>query len=327
MIVTRTPVRIPLGGGGTDLPSYYVKRGGALISAAINKHIYVMVNRRFERSIRLSYSQTEIVDDPSEIQHPIVREALKLVGLHDHLEITTIADVPSNTGLGTSSSFTVGLLLALHAYKREYIPRQALAEEAFHVEHDLLREPVGKQDQYLAALGGITTLDLERSGYVRVGSIWLSEDAIDQMESNLLLFYTGLRRSASEVLTEQNHAAEEDEEDSLRQLDAIKEIGMEVRHAFQVGDLRRFGELLDVHWQTKKRLSKKITNPEIDRWYAIAQENGALGGKIMGAGGGGFFMFYCDDGKAKLRRALAAEGLQEMRFRIDKDGSKVLFNL
>ena len=327
MIITRAPVRIPLGGGGTDLPSYYSKRGGTLISAAINKYIYVLVNRRFERSIRVSYSKTEIVDSPDEIQHPIVREALKLVGLDGHLEIATIADVPSSTGLGTSSSFTVGLLLALHAYKREYIPRQALAEEAYHIEHDILQEPVGKQDQYLAAFGGITTLDIEKSGYVRVGSVWLLDDAIDQMESNLLLFYTGLRRSASEVLTEQNKAAEENEDDVLRRLDAIKEIGLEIRHAFQTGNLRCFGDLLDVHWQTKKRLSNKITSPEIDRWYQIARENAALGGKIMGAGGGGFFMFYCDNSKGKLRTALAAEGLQEMRFRIDRDGAKVLFNL
>ncbi len=327
MIITRAPVRIPLGGGGTDLPSYYSKRGGALISAAISKYIYATVNKRFESSIRLSYSKTEIVNSPDEIQHPIVREALKLVGLDDHLEITTIADVPSSTGLGTSSSFTVSLLLALHTYKHEYIPRQALAEEAFHIEHDLLQEPVGKQDQYLAAFGGITTLDIEKSGYVRVGSVWLTDDAIDQMESNLLLFYTGVRRSASEVLADQNKAAEENERDVLKRLDAIREIGVEIRHAFQTGNLRRFGELLDEHWQTKKRLSNKVSSPEIDRWYQIARENGALGGKIMGAGGGGFFMFYCDNSKAKLREILAAEGLRGMRFRIDRDGAKVLFNL
>jgi len=327
MIITRAPVRISLGGGGTDLPSYYSRRGGALISAAINKYVYVTVNRRFEPSIRVSYSRTEIVDSPDEVQHPIVREALKLLGLDQHLEITTIADVPSRTGLGTSSSFAVALLLTLHAYKREYIPRQALAEEAFHIEHDVLQEPVGKQDQYLAAFGGITTLDIEKSGHVRVGSMWLSNDAIDQIESNLLLFYTGLRRSASEVLTDQDRAAEENEADTLEQLDAIKEIGLAIRHALQTGNPRRFGELLDVHWQTKKCLSKKITRPEIERWYEMARENGALGGKIMGAGGGGFFMFYCDNNKSRLRAALTAGGLTEMRFRVDKDGAKVLVNL
>ena len=327
MIITRTPVRIPLGGGGTDLPSYYSRRGGALIGAGINRYIYVMVNRRFERSIRVSYSQTEIVDSPDAIQHPIVREILRLLDLDEHLEITTIADVPSNTGLGTSSSFAVGLLLALHAYKREHVPRQALAEEAYHIEHDILHEPVGKQDQYLAAFGGITTLDIERSGYVRIGSVWLSDDAIDQMESNILLFYTGLRRSASDVLTEQDKAAEENEQEVLERLDAIKEIGLEIRHAFETGNLRRFGELLDVHWQTKRRLSNKVTSSQIDRWYRLARENGALGGKIMGAGGGGFFMFYCDSSKAKLRTALTLEGLQEMRFHIDRDGAKVLFDL
>ena len=327
MIITRTPVRIPLGGGGTDLPSYYSKKGGALISAAINKYIYVTVSKRFERSIRVSYSKTEIVDDPREIQHPIVREALKLLDLDAHLEITTIADVPSNTGLGTSSSFTVGLLNALHTYKRDIVSAQSLAEEAFHIEHDLLGEPVGKQDQYLAAFGRITALDIERSGDVHVNSLWLSDDAIDQLESNVLLFYTGIRRSASEVLTDQDEASQEGEEEVIQRLDAIKEIGLEIRHAFENGNLRRFGELLDVHWQTKKGLSSKVTLPEVDRWYEIARANGALGGKLMGAGGGGFFLFYCDDSKQRLRQAMAAEGLREMRFRVDQDGSKVLVNL
>jgi D-glycero-alpha-D-manno-heptose-7-phosphate kinase len=245
VIITRAPVRIPLGGGGTDLPSYYSKMGGALISAAINKYIYVTVNKRFEANIRVSYSKTEIVDSPDEIQHPIIREGLKLLDLDRHLEITTIADVPASTGVGTSSSFAVSLLLALHTYKREYVPRQALAEEAFHIERDVLGEPVGKQDQYLAAFGGITTLDIERSGYVRVGSIWLSEDAIDQMESNLLLFYTGVRRSASEVLAQQDKATEQNEVDVIKLLDTIKEIGLDIRHAFQNGNIRRFGELMD----------------------------------------------------------------------------------
>ena len=327
MIITRTPVRIPLGGGGTDLPSYYSKKGGALISAAINKYIYVTVSKRFERSIRVSYSRTEIVDDLNEIRHPIVREALKLLDLDAHLEITTIADVPSNTGLGTSSSFTVGLLNALHKCKRDIVSAQSLAEEAFHIEHDLLGEPVGKQDQYLAAFGRITALDIERSGDVHVNSLWLSDDAIDQLESNVLLFYTGIRRSASEVLTDQDEASQEGEEEVIQRLDAIKEIGLEIRHAFENGNLRRFGELLDVHWQTKKGLSSKVTLPEVDRWYEIARANGALGGKLMGAGGGGFFLFYCDDSKQRLRQAMVAEGLREMRFRVDQDGSKVLVNL
>jgi D-glycero-alpha-D-manno-heptose-7-phosphate kinase len=327
MIITRTPVRISLGGGGTDLPSYYSKRTGALISAAINKYVYVTVNKRFEPSIRVSYSKTEIADHPDEIQHPIVREALKLLEMDGALEITTIADVPSSIGLGTSSSFAVGLLSALHTYKRDFISVQSLAEEAFHIERNLLGEPVGKQDQYVAAFGSITLLDIGRSGYVRVNSLWLPDDAIDQLESNLLLYFTGIRRSASEVLVDQDKASEEGEEEALRRLDAIKEIGLEIRHSFENGSLRRFGELLDVHWQTKKRLSKKITLPEVDRWYEIARANGALGGKLIGAGGGGFFMFYCEDAKQRLRQAMAAEGLREMRFRIDKDGSKVIANL
>ncbi|HMM28142.1 MAG TPA: hypothetical protein PKD46_07655 [Aggregatilineaceae bacterium] len=327
MIITRTPVRIPLGGGGTDLPSYYSRRGGALISAAIDKYIYVTVNRRFERSIRLSYSQTEIVEHPSEIQHPVARAALGLLDLTEHLEITTIADIPSNTGLGTSSSFTVGLLNALHTYKRETLSTQALAEEAYHVEHDLLGEPVGKQDQYLAAFGYVTCLDITPDGCVCVSHVRLSDDAIDQLESNILLFYTGIRRSASEVLVDQNRAAEEGEEAVLQRLDTIKELGLDIRRAIEAEDLRQFGALLDQHWQTKKRLSGRISLPAIDRWYDIARANGALGGKLIGAGGGGFLLVYCDNHKRALRQAMAAEGLVEMRFRLDRDGSKVLVNL
>lgn len=327
MIITRTPVRIPLGGGGTDLPSYYSRRGGALISAAIDKYIYVTVNRRFERNIRLSYSQTEIVEHPSEIQHPVARAALNLLNLTEHLEITTIADIPSNTGLGTSSSFTVGLLNALHTYKRETVSPQALAEEAYHVEHDLLGEPVGKQDQYLAVFGHITCLSITVDGCVHVSHVKLSDDAIDQLESNILLFYTGIRRSASEVLADQNRAAEEGEEAVLRRLDTIKELGLHIRRAIEAEDLHQFGMLLDQHWQTKKRLSGRISLPAVDRWYEIARANGALGGKLMGAGGGGFLLVYCDKNKRALRQAMAAEGLVEMRFRLDRDGSKVLVNL
>jgi len=326
MIVTRTPVRIPLGGGGTDLPSYYTQYGGFLVSAAIDKYIYVSVNKRFEKSIRASYSSTEIVDTPQEIKHPIIREALKFLNIDSGIEITSIADVPSNTGLGTSSSFTVGLLNALHCFKREKVSAKDLAEEACFIEIQLLGEPIGKQDQYLAAYGGVQCLELDRLGNVKVTPLSLSEDAIDQLESNTLLFYTGIRRSASEVLAPQSKGASLDKEKVIENMHKIKEIGHQIKKSFEEGNLAHFGELLDLHWQTKKGLSDKITQSQIDRWYEIAKGSGALGGKVMGAGGGGFFMFYCNNGKNGFRKAMEKEGLKEMRFRIDFEGSKVLVN-
>ena len=327
MIVTRTPVRIPLGGGGTDLPSYYTQYGGFLISAAIDKYIYVTVNKRFEKSIRVSYSSTEIVDSVEEIKHPIVKEALRLLKIDSGIEITSIGDVPSNTGLGTSSSFTVGLLNALHAYQNEKINAKELAEEACYIEIELLKEPIGKQDQYLAAYGGVQCLEIDRLGHVKVTPLHLTEDAIDQLESNTLLFYTGIRRSASEVLAPQSKGASLDKEKVIENMHKIKEIGLKIKKSFEEENLSHFGELLDIHWQTKKNLSSKITQSQIDQWYEIARNSGALGGKLMGAGGGGFFMFYCNNGKNGFRRTMEQEGLREMRFRLDWEGSKVLVNI
>lgn len=326
MIVTRTSVRLPLGGGGTDLPWYANEHGGFLLATAIDKYVYVIVKRRFEPSIRVSYSKTEIVDAVEQIQHPLVREALKLLQIQDPIEIVSLADVPANTGLGTSSSFTVGLLNALHAYRGEYVSGQQLAQEACQIEMDTLAEPIGKQDQYLAALGGVTCLEIARDGTVSALPLRLSPDAREQFESNTLLFYTGIRRNASEVLGEQRDASGKERDQQIERLHRIKEIGREVQRCFLAGDLDEFGRLLDVHWQVKRGLSAKISESRIDRWYEIARANGALGGKLMGAGGGGFLMFYCNGGKQRLRSVMEQEGLREMRFRIEKDGSKVLVN-
>ena len=326
MIIARTPVRISLGGGGTDLASYYCKYGGFLIAAAIDKYIFITVNRRFEDSIRVSYSKTEIVDKVEEIQHPIVREALKLLGYDGSLEITTIADVPANTGLGTSSSFTVGLLNTLHTYKRESITAKALAEEACRIEIDILGEPVGKQDQYMAAFGGITCLTFAKNGEVTVTPLNISPDIIEELERHIMLFYTGIRRNSADVLSGQNNASQRDDKKVIENLHKIKEIGEEAKIALESGNVHRFGELLHTHWQSKKNLSHKVSRPEIDRWYALARQNGALGGKIMGAGGGGFFMFYVEGNKSKLRQVIKRENLREMRFKFDLEGSKVLVN-
>lgn len=327
MIVTRTPIRIPLGGGGTDLPSYYTQYGGFLISAAIDKYIYITVNKRFEKSIRVSYSSTEIADSVDDIKHPIVREALRLLKIDSGIEITSIADVPSNTGLGSSSSFTVGLLNALHTYKNEKVNAKDLAEEACYIEIELLKEPIGKQDQYAAAFGGIICLEIDRLGSVKTIPLKLSEDSLDQLESNTLLFYTGIKRSASEVLGSQNKNASLNQEKVIQGMHQIKKIGLEIKEAFEKEDLETFGKLLDQHWQTKKTLSEKMTQDRIDQWYEIAKKNGALGGKLMGAGGGGFFMFYCNNGKNGFRKIMEQEELKEMRFRLDFEGSKVLVNI
>ncbi|HVP37006.1 MAG TPA: hypothetical protein VMT04_08435, partial [Terriglobales bacterium] len=267
MIVTRTPVRIPLGGGGTDLPSYYTQYGGFLISAAIDKYIYITVNKRFEKSIRVSYSSTEIADSVEEIKHPIVREALKHLKIDSGIEITSIADVPSNTGLGSSSTFTVGLLNALHTYKNEKLNAKDLAEEACYIEIECLKEPIGKQDQYAAAFGGIICLEIDRLGSVKTTPLKLSEDALDQMESNTLLFYTGIKRLASEVLGSQNKNASLNHEKVIEGMHQIKKIGLEIKEAFEKEDLQTFGKLLDQHWQTKKTLSEKMTQERIDQWY------------------------------------------------------------
>jgi D-glycero-alpha-D-manno-heptose-7-phosphate kinase len=329
MLVTRTPLRIPLGGGGTDLPSYYSRYRGFLTTAAINKFVYIIVNRRFEKSFRVSYSHTEIVERLDSIGHPIVREAIRLVGgIESGLEIVSIADLPASSGLGSSSSFTVGLLNALHAYRGEMLSPKELADEACHIEMDILKEPVGKQDQYIAAFGGIRALDIDKDGAVAVQSSNIAEDTVDDFESSVLLFYTGVQRSASDVLGDQSKNMAVDEGQAIAAMHAIKDIGREIQRALETGDLPRFGDLLHKHWETKKRTSGKVSSGQIDRWYETARQNGAAGGKIMGAGGGGFFMFYCQSGqKAGLRAALAKEGLTEMRYAIEPMGSRVIVNI
>lgn len=327
MIISRAPVRISLGGGGTDLASYYSKFGGFLIGAGIDKYVFISVNRRFYPSIRLSYSKTEIVDSLEEVEHRIFRESLKSSGIGRQIEIVSVADVPANCGLGSSSAFTVSLLNALHHYNREYISLKDLAEEACTIEIDILGEPIGKQDQYISAFGGITCLTFEKDGNVIVEPIRMSSERIMELESNIMLFYTGKERMASDILSTQDKKTKEDDETTIKILHEIKDIGMETRKAFEKGDLDRFGELLDNHWKTKKCLSAKISDPFIDECYETARRSGAMGGKIMGAGGGGFFMFYCNQGKIELIEAMKRMGLRFMDFRFDFEGAKILVNM
>jgi D-glycero-alpha-D-manno-heptose-7-phosphate kinase len=327
MIISRAPVRISLGGGGTDLPSYYTKFGGFLVAAAIDKYIFISINKRFFSTIRLSYSETEIVDSVDQVKHRIFREALKLLGIVNQVEIVSIADVPSNCGLGSSSAFTVSLLNGLHAYKREFVSLEGLAEEACRLEIDILGEPIGKQDQYMSALGGLCSLTFEKSGRVVIEPLQLPADKLMDLENNLSIFYTGVERRASEILSSQNEKTKADDGAVISTLHQIKDIGLRSRRALELGKLDEFGELMDTHWQVKKRLSQKISNPHFDEIYETARKSGALGGKIMGAGGGGFFMFYSQNRKGSLIEALQRLGLSYTPFRFDYEGAKILVNM
>jgi len=327
MIIVRAPIRIPIGGGGTDLPSYYSLYGGEWTSAAINKYVYIAVNKRFGNTLRVSYSKTEEVENPDQVQHPIVREALKLLKINGGIEIVSIADIFSNTGLGSSGSFTVALLTALHAFLRKDLPpRKEIAEQACHIAIDLLKEPSGKQDEYISAYGGITSFFASKNGEIRVEPLYpqkISPETLRELETNILMFYTGVRRESRDALKIQAQATQKGEKEMIENLHRIKEIGREIREALALNDFNRFGKLLDLHWQEKIK-RQGTSNPQINRWYGIAKTAGAIGGKLMGAGGGGFFIFYCENQKDKLRKAMASLGFKEEPFHFDLEGVKVV---
>jgi D-glycero-alpha-D-manno-heptose-7-phosphate kinase len=323
MIITRSPLRISLGGGGTDLPSYYKKHSGFLIAAAIDKYVYITLHQTFGQELIIKYSKLERVQQVQEIQHPIIREALKLVGIDSYLEITSMADIPAGTGLGSSGSFTTALLKALHAYKKNIIHPRDLAEQACHIEIDMLKEPVGKQDQYIASFGGLTCFQFLPNGHVEATPLKIDSETLYNLEDNLLLFFTGYSRSASNILKDQDDKSRQSNKEMIDNLHFVKELGYQSQEALEVGDLHKFGDLMNVHWEHKRKRSGGMSNPDIDRWYNLAMENGALGGKLIGAGGGGFLMFYASD-KAKLRHAMNQAGLKEVRFRFDFEGTKVV---
>jgi len=324
MIITRSPLRISLGGGGTDLPSYYKKHSGFLIAAAIDKYVYITLHQTFVNDLIVKYSKLERVPTAAELQHPIIREALKLVGIDGpYLELTSMADIPAGTGLGSSGSFTTALLKALHAHKKNIIHPRDLAEQACHIELDLLGEPIGKQDHYIAAYGGLTCFQFLPNGHVEAAPLKIDAETLYNLEDNLLLFFTGYSRSASNILKDQDEKSRQSNKDMIDNLHFVKDLGYQSQEALEVGDLDRFGELMNVHWEHKKKRSGGMSNPDIDRWYTLAKENGALGGKLIGAGGGGFLMFYADD-KTKLRHAMIQAGLKEVRFRFDFEGTKVV---
>jgi D-glycero-alpha-D-manno-heptose-7-phosphate kinase len=327
MIISRAPTRITLGGGGTDLQSYYSKRGGFLIAGGINKYCTILANHRFYSDIRLSYSKTELKEKVSEIEHRIFRAALQITGINESIELHSTSDVPAGCGLGTSSSFTVALLNGLHAYKRRFVTQKQLAEEACDIEINMLGEPIGKQDQYMAAFGGLTCLTFEKNGDVLVEPLNVADGIIDQLEGNLILFFTGKERSASEILRDQDTKSKKDDPNMLQNLDQIKEIGLQTKKYLENGQVDMIGELFHVHWETKKKRSPNMTNPFIDECYEAARKNGALGGKLIGAGGGGFLMFYCKNGnKHKVVETIQQMGLRWERFHFDLDGAKILVN-
>ena len=324
MIITRSPLRISLGGGGTDLPSYYERHTGFLIAAAIDKYVYINLNRRFIEQFLLKYSQLEEVPEIDAIEHPIIREALRLlnVGIRN-LEITSMADIPAGTGLGSSGSFTTALLKALHAWNRNLVHPAELAAQACEIEIDRLKEPIGKQDQYIAAYGGITCFKFRPGGGVEAWPLKISEDTLCDLEDNLLLFFTGYSRAASSILQEQHDRSKADDAAMIENLHFIKDLGLQSRCALEAGNLREFARLMEVHWQRKKERSGAMSNSRIDQCHELAMANGALGGKLIGAGGGGFLMFYAED-KVQLRRTMAQAGLKEVRFRFDFEGTKLL---
>ncbi|MBS0625113.1 MAG: galactokinase [Verrucomicrobia bacterium] len=329
MIISRTPFRLPLGGGGTDLPSYYKEHGGFLITAALNLHMHLCINEpAMVNKIKLNYSNTEVVelDEINSIKHEIVRETLKYLKVVRPLEISSMSDIAGGTGLGSSSSYTVGLLNALNTLLRRHVSVHELAEEAARIEMELIGKPIGKQDQYAAAFGGIVALDIDRSGDVQVTRLKLEPEFITELENRLLLFYTKIQRDANEILSDQQKIISK-KNASLDSMHNIKRIGYQIKDALCCGDVDSFGELLYKHWLEKKRVSDKMSSSQIDQWYELALKNGAIGGKIMGAGGGGFFVFCCQAGKRReLRTALESAGLKYQRCSFDFEGSKIVGN-
>ncbi|MDR2460384.1 MAG: galactokinase [Deltaproteobacteria bacterium] len=327
MIITRSPLRISLGGGGTDLPSYYREHGGGfLIAAAIDKYVYVTVLRPFKEGIYLKYSQLETVTNVDEINHRIIREALRLQNLKTpQIELTTLADIPAGTGLGSSGSFTTALLKALYAHRRQLLLPQQLAELAAHVEIDILGEPIGKQDQYIAAYGGITCFNFNPDDTVDAYPLNIPIDALFELEERLTLFFTGFTRSAGELLKDQNDKSQKNDSEMIQNLHYVKELGLRSKKVLEEGDIFAFGLLMHEHWLNKKKRSGGMSNQKIDLAYEKAMKNGAIGGKLVGAGGGGFLMFLAED-KTRLRKCMREEGLEELRFRFDFDGAKVVLS-
>jgi D-glycero-alpha-D-manno-heptose-7-phosphate kinase len=324
MIITRSPLRISLGGGGTDLPSYYRRHSGFLMAAAIDKFVYITLHQTFQKGLIIKYSKMEQVEEIEQVQHPIIRESLKLMEIADpHLELASMADIPAGTGLGSSGSFTTALLKALHIHEKRLVPTEQLAEQACTVEIDKVGEPVGKQDQFIAAFGGVTCFHFLPNDQVQVKPLKLDPQTQYNLEDNLVMFFTGYSRSASSILKEQDQKSRRHDQTMIDNLHFIKDLAYKSKEALEAGDLRAFASHMKIHWEHKRQRSGGMTNPDIDRWYELAMNNGALGGKLVGAGGGGFLMFYSEE-KTRLRQVMAQAGLREVRFRFDFEGTRAV---
>ena len=327
MIVSRTPLRITLGGGGTDLPSYYEKFGGFIFSFCLSKYMYICINRpSADNLVRLKYSKSETVKSVGELNHELARACLERVGVDSQIEIASLSDIPAGSGLGSSSTYTVGLLNALYSMKGEYKSLESLANEACIIEMDILKKPMGKQDQYLAALGGFVVMEIDKKGVVTSRKINLEKSILNELNRNLLIFYTGQQRKNNKILKEQDISTKKDKKEVLNSLHYIKDSGYQILEIVQSGNIDDLGIMFKEHWEMKKKLSSGVTNSKIDSIYNIALKNGAIGGKISGAGGGGFFTFYCNKNHDALRSAMASKGLRELDYSFDFDGSKIISN-
>lgn len=321
MIISRTPFRVSFVGGGTDLRAFYKRDYGAVVSVAIDKYMYVTVNKRFDSSIRVSYSRTEIVDHAEQLQHPIIREALKMVGISHGIEITSVADIPAQTGLGSSSAFTVGLLHALYAYSGVFRSAQQLAEDACRIEIEILGEPIGRQDQYAVAFGGMNHIQFNADETVFVNPIICPNAVKKELKDNLLLFYTGQTRSASSVLSEQKNNTQNRMDNLLAMRAMVDDFRLKMIEGNRLNDI---GGLLHEGWLHKKKMAGGISNPDIDRYYEIARKNGAIGGKVLGAGGGGFILLFCER-QNQQRVSSALSELRLVPFDFEPQGSKIIF--
>lgn len=324
MIISRTPLRMSFVGGGSDLPVFYRKFGGAVVSTAINKYVYITVNRKFDDRIRVSYSRTEEARSADKIKHPLVRESLKKLGMDGGIEITSIADIPAKgTGLGSSSAFTVGLLTALHAYSGRHVSAGQLARESCEIEIERCGEPIGKQDQYAAAFGGFNFIEFNPDDSVHVEPIICRRETLQRLETNTLVFYTGITRSASGVLHAQQRAVGE-EKAKQKVMRRMVELARRLKAELQQNHLDAFGEIIHENWELKRSLTRNISNRAIDEWYRRARQAGAVGGKLLGAGSGGFLMFYAP---RERHEAIARElkKLRRMDFRCEPQGSKIIF--
>ncbi len=323
MIISRTPLRISLGGGGTDLESYYKVNGGSFLSAAIDKYVYIGINRTFTDDYFIKYSMLERVAHRKDIQHPIIREAFDFLDVGPSIELVSMADIPSGTGLGSSGSFTVGLIRALSAFRLEHMSASRLAEIACHIEIDRLGEPIGKQDQFIAAHGGLTCFEIDTSGRVTVEPLAISRSTLHDLELNLVLFFTGYVRSSSSILEDQSRKSNTGDLEMLKNLDETRQLGQLIRKSLEENRPEDFGSFMNEHWQRKRRRSSGMSNQRIDELYELGMNNGAIGGKLVGAGSGGFLMFYAKD-HDQLRRAFHNKGLEEVVFRFDYEGSTIL---